>query len=139
MAKLEMVAEKWSGIREKLAARVNTTGTVYDKIKSIIGVIVMVLFHLRKVFMAIPVIYYALKIAGYNRTHLPEIVGINLQSNGVFLQTISREMAVTGPLALTGACLVLMLFSRKAIYPWAVSIFSLALPILLLVSNLYPA
>lgn len=139
MAKLDMVAEKWSGLREKMAAKVNTTGTVYDKIKSIIGVIVMVLYHLRKVFMAIPVIYYALKIASYNMEHLPEVVGINLQSNGAFLDTISREMAVTGPLALTGACLVLMLFSRKAIYPWAVSIFTLALPIVLLLSNLYPA
>ena len=44
-----------------------------------------------------------------------------------------------GPLALTLACLFLMFCSRKALYPWAISVFTLALPILLLVSNLYPA
>jgi len=39
----------------------------------------------------------------------------------------------------TAACLVLMFTSRKALYPWAVSIFTLILPVLLLISNLYPA
>ena len=91
------------------------------------------------IFLAIPVVYYALKLAKYNMQNLPEVVGINLQSNGVFAETISRELAVTGPLGLTCACLVLMVFSRKALYPWAVSVFTLALPVLLLLSNLYPA
>ena len=66
-------------------------------------------------------------------------MGINLQSTGEFAQTISRQLAVTGPLGLTAACLLLMFCSRKALYPWAISIFTLALPIVILVSNLYPA
>ena len=44
-----------------------------------------------------------------------------------------------GPLGLTAACLLLMFCSRKAMYPWAISIFTLALPVLLLVSNVYPS
>ena len=32
-----------------------------------------------------------------------------------------------------------MFCSRKAMYPWAISIFTLALPVLLLVSNVYPS
>jgi hypothetical protein len=52
---------------------------------------------------------------------------------------ISRTMAVNGPLMLTFGCLLMMFFSRKALYSWAISIFTLVLPILLLVSNLYPA
>ena len=139
MGKIDMVADKWSGFRSKLSAGINTTGSVYERIKSIIGVIVMVLYHLRKVFLAIPVVYYAVKLARYNMEHLPEMVGINLQSNGVFADTISRNMAVMGPLGVTCACLVLMLFSRKALWPWAVSMFTLVLPLLLLISNLYPA
>ena len=43
-----------------------------------------------------------------------------------------------GPLALTIGCLVLMFCSRKAMYSWAISIFTLALPLLLLLSNAYP-
>ena len=71
--------------------------------------------------------------------HLPEQVGINLQATGEFATMISRTMAVNGPLMLTFGCLLMMFFSRKALYSWAISIFTLVLPILLLVSNLYPA
>ncbi len=96
-------------------------------------------FHLRKFVMAAPVVYYALKLAEYNRAHLPEQVGLDLQATGEFAQYISRDMAVMGPLALTGACLLLMFCSRKAMYSWAISVFTLALPLLLLLSNIYPA
>ena len=104
-----------------------------------IGILIMCIYRLRSVFLAVPVVYYALKLAAYNGTHLPEKVGLNLLSNGEFAMTISRELAVMGPLAVTCACLVLMVTSRKALYPWAISIFTLILPVLLLVSNLYPA
>ena len=107
-------------------------------IKHVVGILVMCIYRLRSVFLAIPVAYYALKLAAYNSEHLPEQVGINLLENGAFATTISRELAVTAPLAVTAACLVLMFASRKALYPWAVSIFTLILPILLRISNLYP-
>ena len=112
---------------------------VIAKINSVINLIGTWLFRLRKFVMAAPVVYYALKLASYNMEHLPEQVGINLQSTGEFAQTISRQLAVTGPLGLTAACLRLMFCSRKAMYPWAVSVFTLALPVLLLLSNAYPA
>lgn len=119
--------------------------TGFEKVKAVIGKINRVintvgvwLFRLRKFVMAAPVVYYALKLAAYNREHLPELVGINLQSSGEFAQYISRNMAVMGPLALTIGCLILMFCSRKAMYSWAISIFTLALPLLLLLSNAYP-
>ena len=111
---------------------------VIGKINRIINLIGLWLFRLRKFVLAAPVVYYALKLAEYNRTHLPEQVGINLQSTGEFAQYISRNMAVMGPLALTGGCLVLMFCSRKAMYSWAISVFTLVLPLLLLLSNAYP-
>ncbi len=98
-----------------------------------------VVYHLRKVVLAVPVVFCALRLAFYNLEHLPEQVGLNLLSNGEFAERISREMAVYGPLAVTGGCLVLMFLSRKSIYPWIISLFSLVLPVLLLVTNLYPA
>ena len=139
MENLEAYAKKWDQARGAFRSGLQTCGSVYAKIKYVIGVIVKVLYHLRKVVMAAPVVYYALKFAAYNGEHLPKEVGVNLQSTGEFAMTISREMAVMGPLVLTGACLVMMFFSRKAMYPWAVSIFTLALPLILLISNLYPA
>lgn len=138
MVKLDKITEKLSGARQEIDARIDKTGSWYSRVKSIIGVIVMVLFRLRKVVLAIPVVYYALKLAAYNAEHLPEMVGVNLQASGAFADLISRNAAVMGPLAVTGACLVLMFFSKKALFPWAVSIFTLVLPLLLWFSNAYP-
>lgn len=113
--------------------------SVIKKVDRVIDIILTVIYRLRKIFMAAPVVYYAIKLAQYNMEHLPSVVGVNMQANGIFTEMISRDIAVMGPLAITGACLLLMFFSRKALYSWAISIFTLVLPIILLISNRYPA
>lgn len=115
------------------------TKAVIGKAGEILGVIVNLLYKLRKIILAAPVVYYAIKLASYNQANLPAVVGVNMQSNGAFAQTITRQLAVMGPLGITAACLLMMFLSRKALYPWAVSIFSLAIPVLLLFSTRYPA
>lgn len=122
--------------QESVLGKVKNT---ISKINSVINAVGTWLFRLRKPVMAAPVVYYALKLAAYNSSHLPEQVGIDLQSTGEFAQTIGRELAVMGPLCLTLACLLLMFCSRKAMYAWAISIFTLTLPLLLLFSNTYPS
>ena len=124
---------------EKQEASGNSFAVGYRKFEQILGKIIMTVYHLRKIFMAAPVAYMALRIAAYNLSHLPEQVGVNLQTTGEFAMQISRYAAVIGPLGITAGCLVMMFFSRKAMYAWAISIFTLALPVLLLVSNMYPA
>ena len=117
----------------------NSFAAGYNKFKQIMGKIIMTLYDVRKVVMAVPVAYVPLRMAAYNMSHLPEQVGVHLQTTGEFAMQISRYAAVIGPLGITAGCLVMMFFSRKAMYAWAISIFTLALPILLLVSNMYPA
>ena len=124
---------------EKQEASGNSFAVGYRKFEQILGKIIMTVYHLRKIFMAAPVAYMALRIAAYNMSHLPEQVGVNLQTTGEFAMQISRYAAVIGPLGITAGCLVMMFFSRKAMYAWAISIFTLALPVMLLVSNMYPA
>ena len=128
--------------QQERAATVNDRArfkAVMAKINSVINVIGMVLYRLRKVVLAAPVVYYALKLAADNMEKLPETVGLNLQSTGEYAATISRELAVMGPLGLTAGCLLMMFCSRKALYPWAISVFTLVLPLLLLLSNVYPS
>lgn len=96
-------------------------------------------FELRKVVMAIPVVVLMMKLAAECRARLPETVGINLLANGGFEQMIARESAISATMAITTGCLVLMFFSRKTVYPWLVSLFSLALPVLLILTNTFPA
>lgn len=112
--------------------------TGWQKVKEVLNIICRVIFRLRKVLMAIPVIYYAMKLAAYNAANLPEVVGLNLQSNGTYAETISRAMAINAPLAITAACLALMFLSRKTVYPWVISIFSLIVPVMIWFTNVYP-
>lgn len=123
-------AEKWNGMLNKLRPGMQATGRVF----SVIG---MWIFRLRKVLLSIPVLVAAIYLAVQNMKLLPEQVGINLLSTGDFAQTISRSAAVVGPLGLTALCLLLMVISRKTIYPWLISIFTLVLPVLIRLTNVY--
>ena len=107
--------------------------------KKMASYILRICYHFRKVIMAVPVVLVALRLAAYNMQNLPEQVGIDLQANGEFARMISRQTAVSWPLMVTGGCLALMFLSRKTVYPWLISLFSLILPVLLLLTNLYPA
>lgn len=109
---------------------------IYKKIEQVITVIIRCIIRLRKIFMAIPVVWAALKIAALNMERLPELVGFNIQSSGEFAAMVSREYAVCGPLGVTAFCLLLMFCSRKTVYPWIVSIFSLVLPFLIYYTNM---
>ena len=140
MGFISNMAEKFRyAEEEEQTAELSPFMRVIRKIQKVIGIIVKIIYHLRKVILAAPVVYYALKLAAYNTMHLPDQVGLMLQSDGSFAMEFAKSLAVSGPLVVTGGCLAMMFLSRKALYPWAVSVFSLLLPVLLLISNLYPA
>ena len=113
------------------------TGTVYQKVSRVIDEICKWVYRLRKVIMAAPVVIYALKLAGQNAKRLPDIVGLNLQSTGEFALTVPRVVAVQGPLLVTAGALVLMFISKKAAFPWIVSVITLLLPYLIYFTNMY--
>lgn len=95
--------------------------------------------ELRKVIMAAPVVLLMLTLAGKSRQMLPDMVGINLLENGEFAQMVAREAAISGCMAVTVIALVFMFLSRKTVYPWLISLLSLLLPLLLIVTNNFPA
>ena len=113
--------------------------TLVQKIWEVVRILCLAAFRLRAVFLSIPVIFVALQLAAYNSEHLPLLVGLDLQTTGEFARTISRQTAVTFPLFLTAGCLGLVFLSKKTLYPWLISVFSLIIPIVLLVTNMYPA
>lgn len=95
-------------------------------------------FRLRSVILAIPVAVGAVVLAVFNQANLPDMVGINMQASGEYAQMIGKGVAVLGPLALTAVCLLMMFCSRKVLYPWLISLFSLALPLLVYFTNTFP-
>ena len=95
-------------------------------------------FRLRSVALALPVAVIAVLLAIYNQATLPQQVGIDIQATGEYAKFVSREVAVFGPLALTSLCLLLTFCSRRVIYPWLISVFSLVRPVLILITNIFP-
>lgn len=144
-------ADKWSRMftqqqdevipeaSESISEYAGEAAPAEDRRKKTAKRIFRVMYHFRKVIMAVPVVLCALRLAAYNLANLPEQVGIDLQASGEFARMVSRESAVMGPLVVTLSCLVLMFCSRKTVYPWIISIFTLVLPVLLLLTNMYPA
>lgn len=130
MSNTATFAEKWNGMVDKIRPGMQAVGRVF----SFIGTW---LFRLRKVLLAIPVLAAAIYLAVQNMKLLPEQVGVALLSTGEFAQTISRNVAVIGPLGLTALSLMLMVISRKTIYPWLISVFTLVLPLVIRLSNQY--
>ena len=62
---------------EKQTAAVQSAGfekfkTVMSKVNSVINLVSVWLFRLRKFIMAAPVVYAAIRLASYNGQHLPE-------------------------------------------------------------------
>ena len=115
------------------------TLNVLRKIGSVLKSITKWIYRLRGFFMAIPVVLAALYLATKNMARLPDEVGINLLANGQYEYLISRGLAVMGPLVITGVCLVMMFLSRRTVFPWLISIFSLVLPLLIYITNVFPA
>ena len=97
------------------------------------------MYRFRSILLAVPVALVALRLALFNSLNLPETVGIDLQANGQYTSHLSRNTVVLWPLILTGGCLVMMFCSRKVIYPWIISVFSLLVPVLIYITNIFPA
>jgi hypothetical protein len=94
--------------------------------------------RLHSVVLSVPVAICAIILAIYIDNNLPARVGINIQANGEYAQTVSRSVAVLGPLAVTAVCLLMVFCSRKVLYPWLISLFSLLLPLLIYITNTFP-
>lgn len=106
---------------------------------NIFEVIGVYLFHFRKALLCLPVISASIYLARLNWTNLPDKVGISLMANGQFADMVTKEVAVYGPMAVTAVCLLLMICSRRALYPWLISVFTLVLPLLILITNIFPS
>ena len=139
MGKLNDVAEKWNGFYQKIKPSLDKGVAVCHKIGEVCGRIADWIIKFRKVILTVPVAFASVCLAIVNAKNLPETVGINLLENGEYAYLVSSGVAVFGPLAVTALCLLLMMCSRKTLYPWIISVFSLALPLIILLTNNFPA
>lgn len=113
--------------------------TTISAVYSVISMVARWAYRLRGIILAIPVGVCAFFLAMRNIKMLPDPVGINLLASGEYQYMVSKSVAVMGPLVVTGACLLLVFICKKTLYPWLISVFSLVLPLLIWVTNVFPA
>lgn len=133
-----IIEEKWNLLCEKTKPYRSTTARVFRKIGSFLRITWSYLYRLRTVFMAVPVCVAAIVLALQNMARLPDSVGIWLLSNGEFYMLMPKELAVLAPVAVTAFSVLLVLLSKKPLYPWLISIFTLVLPLWIYFTNLFP-
>lgn len=101
-------------------------------------------FKARGVLLSLPVAAVALLLALRNMVVLPQAVmfstaALNDVGNLVFQNiTVSKALAVWGPFGITLVCIAMVILSKRVVYPWLISLFSLIIPILLQLINTFP-
>lgn len=121
------------------AEALQKTKAAVEKTGRVLKIVGKVLYHTRKLFLAIPVVWLAVRLYGEAMDRLPQTVGLLLQESGDYAYMLEKQTAAMGCMAVTAACLLMMFCSRRTLYPWLISLFSLVLPILLIVTNIFPA
>ena len=139
MKQMEQLTAKLQELREKTRPWVQKADKGYRKAKAIGKKAWPWIWQGRKILLAVPVVQLMLYFARLNWNVLPEQVGLNLQTTGTYAKYISKEMAVYVPMGITGGCLAMMFLSRKTVYPWMICMFSVLLPLLILITNIFPA
>ena len=139
MKQIEQLTAKMQELRDKVRPWLEKADKGYRKAKEIWQKAWPWIWAGRKILLAIPVVYLMLYFARLNWNVLPDSVGLNLQVTGEYASYISKEMAVYGPLGITGGCLAMMFLSRKTLYPWMICMFSMLLPVLVLITNIFPS
>ncbi len=109
------------------------------------------MFRLRSLILAAPVAGVAVILAMNNMAQLEKTVEISKITYNPeaadalfgFLElsttTITRDAAVFGPVMITAACLLMMMCSKRTLYPFLISVFSLCLPLVIWFFSVYPA
>ncbi len=127
--------EKW----EKFHDKTQPFWGGMEKTGNILKIIGSYFVKLWPVIISIPVAVMAVILAIKNAGRLPDPVGINLLSSGDFGLLMPKLVVVLAPLLLTAVCIVMTIFSKRTLFPWLVSVFTLVLPILIWITNIYPA
>ena len=123
--------EKTGPFREKTKTIMNKTADNFSKTGKWAH-------KMRSVLLAIPVVLGSIILAVINAKKLPTFVGINLLADGEYALMVHKLLAISCPLLITAVCLLLMFCSKKVMYPFLISLFSLAIPVLILITNVFP-
>lgn len=136
--------EKNNGFLQKAGAGLSS---FWDKTQPFRNGVVKVCkwaYKLRNILLTVPVAALAVIFAVVNMAQLPDAVMISwpmIRDGILVIQDIlvSKLLAVFAPLAVTAFCLLMVIASKRMVYPWLISLFSLALPLFFYFCTVFPA
>ncbi len=146
---LDNLVDKWEAFKQKPRPGLEKTRKILRKTGLIFSKLWRYMFMFRGLIMAAPVATMSIILASKCNTDLPDSVlvtlpAINAQAEDSLFgflvfrtEYLAHGTAVMAPLILTSACLLLMLCSKRIFYPWLISVFTLVLPVFLLLTNNY--
>lgn len=147
---LNTFMDKYYAFIGKVRPVFQAIGKFFKAVGNVFYKIGLYMYRLRSILLAAPVAAAAVILAKTNMERLPEAVEITKLSinpeaeNALFgflelgSDFISRDMAVYGPAIITAICLVMMMCSKRTLYPFIISVFSLCLPLVLYFFNIFP-
>ncbi len=150
MQKLNSFMDKLKAFWEKVRPGFQAVGRFFKGLGKGLSKIGHYVYLMRSLILGAPVAAAAVVLATRNMNRLPESVevtkvAINAKAPDAlfgFLELstamISREAAVYGPVILTAACILMMIFSKRTLYPFLIALFSLCLPIALYLFTVFP-
>lgn len=142
--------EKYYAFVEKVRPVFVAIGSFLKVLGNILYKIGLYVYRLRSILLAAPVAAVAVSLAQQNLKRLPETVEITKLTINPdaeyalfgFLEMgthyITRDMAVFVPAIITAICLVMMMCSKRTLYPFIISVFSLCIPLVLYFFCIYP-
>lgn len=147
---LDKIVEKWNWLVGKVRPVWEATKNVFGSIGYVLSLLWKYIYMFRGILISAPVAAAAVLVASWSQKNLPEMVEIthvvvDKEAEGalfgLFVMTteqIGRNVAVGVPLFLTAVCLVFTILSKRTLYPWLISVFTLCLPIVMYFLNTYP-
>lgn len=135
----ETIEEKWETLSRNTAPTRKKLRKFFRKTGRVLRTVWIYIRKFRGVIASVPVALAAVWLGLRNLELLPENVGVNLLADGTYSLMVVRPVAVLLPMLLTLICIFLTACSRRTLFPWVVSVMSLLVPLMLWVTNLYPA
>ncbi len=147
---LDRLIEKWNNMMAKIRPYYDAVAGFFRRVGKKLSAFWKYVYMLRGIILAAPVAAAAVIIGTINLRRLPSMVSIvsfTIDRGdpdalfgflSIYPQSISREMAVFGPLTLTAVALVMMLLSKRTLYPFFISVMTLILPFFIWFYNVYP-
>ena len=130
--------KQWQRYQKTHARQIQKNKETFSKIWYVLRTTGVWAYKLRSVILAIPVAMTAVILAIRNLSALPEQIGFDLQASGEYALLVNRSIVIVVPLAMTALSLLLVFCSKKVLYPWLISVFTLALPIFAYFITVFP-